>query len=908
MLKITLYQMRRNIGRLIAAGIAIAIGTAFVAATFVGGQVLIKTSEASLTANLADAALTSNANYRTSGSDGSEEWVTKLFTPEEVTQIAALPGVAEVNLTGEYDTVTISAGEKTEFIGVALSAEHPDLQLVNIIDGKAPASSSEVALPQKSVDRLNLDLGDSVAALATDYEAYDAALGEGLSSEEASAAATTKIDLTLTGATDDFRGAYSSTSGAALLTQAGWEAISQAVEQTPQFLAGRVLVAADDNTDLLALQEAMGKITGERPAYTPKEVAENTFYDLTGDANIVMTFVLVFAALALFVAGLVITNTFQVLVAQRARTLALLRCVGANKKQIRNSVLVEAAILGFLSSVAGIIIGLSLMQATVSIISRFDFARGVPSVISVPATAIWVPLVAGTVVTILASLVPARLATKVPPLAALRPQESSGEASKKAGTVRLVFALLLIVSGAGLILWGLTMGAGDESGLELSLVAGILGGMLTFVGLIVSSVVWVPRVVGVFGKLTSVGPATALASANTTRNPRRTAATATALFIGVTLVAMMSVGAATARETFNSMLDDKYPIDIMGQTGWGAAGQQEITSEVLDRVTAIDGVEAAAVVNTLSSPGINVTPQPDAAGSVQGGEMNYGVIALSKDDIAKVLRTPELGDLLTDSTTILSGWAGGDLDGATVRFYDSSVGSDEEWTEESADRPGYADGFDLTAIATPNAVEQWIITPANLDKILELMGPQGEPVSASLIIKVEDINNAGSVVDGLRDVFGEDSLYFTGAVMERLQFQQMIDVILLVLVGLLAVAVVIALIGVANTLSLSVIERRRESATLRAIGMSKKQLKRSLGAEGMLIAGIGALLGVGLGILYAYIGTTLLLGGFADVQLSIRWIDVAMILGIALAAGLLASVIPARGAANTSPVEALAME
>lgn len=907
MLKITLYQMRRNIGRLIAAGIAIAIGTAFVAATFVGGQVLIKTSEASLTANLADASLTANANYMTSSDEFAQEWSYKPFTPDEVAQIAALPGVAEVNLTGEYDTVTIGAGDKSEFIGVALTAEHKDLNLVNILDGKAPASPIEVALPQKSVDRLSIKLGDTVVAQATDYAAYDAALDGGLSREEASALATTKIDLTLTGVTDDFRGAYSSTSGAALFTQAGWEVISQVVDQTPQFLASRVLVAVDDNTDLLALQEDMGEITGERPTYTPKEVAENTFFDLTGDANIMMIFVLVFAALALFVAGLVITNTFQVLVAQRARTLALLRCVGANKKQIRNSVLVEAAILGVLSSVAGIIIGLGLMQATVSILSRFDFARGVPGVITVPATSIWVPLLAGTVVTILASLVPARLATKVPPLAALRPQESSGEASKKAGTVRLVCAILLILGGAGLIFLGLTM-SGDESTLQQSLMAGVLGGMLTFVGLIISSVAWVPRVVGASGKLVSVGPATTLASANTTRNPRRTAATATALFIGVTLVAMMSVGAATARETFNSMLDDKYPIDIMGQAGWGPTGSQEITPEILDRVNAIGGVEAAAIIDTLSWSNVYLPPKTGVDGQMKGGLSHHGILALDPDDARKVLRTPELADLYDDTSAILPVWEDPVLDSSTARFFSPTMSEEDDYIADPTKLPGFDAGFDLTAVSAPSAGEHWMVTPATMEKFLALMGNDAEPVSVSLIIKVADINDAGAVVDGLGDVFGEDSLYFTGAVMERLQFQQMIDVILLVLVGLLAVAVVIALIGVANTLSLSVIERRRESATLRAIGMSKKQLKRSLGAEGMLIAGIGAFLGIGLGILYAYIGTILLLGGFADVQLSIRWTDLAVILGIAVLAGLLASVVPARGAANTSPVEALAME
>jgi putative ABC transport system permease protein len=139
-------------------------------------------------------------------------------------------------------------------------------------------------------------------------------------------------------------------------------------------------------------------------------------------------------------------------------------------------------------------------------------------------------------------------------------------------------------------------------------------------------------------------------------------------------------------------------------------------------------------------------------------------------------------------------------------------------------------------------------------------------------------------------------------------FQKVIDVMLLVLVGLLGVAVLIALVGVANTLSLSVIERRRESATLRAVGMSRRQLRASLAIEGMLIAGIGALVGVLLGTLYAWLGSKLLLGAFTTVVFTVRWADIAAIFAVALAAGLIASIVPGRSAARTSPVAALAVE
>lgn len=907
MLKITLYQMRRNIGRLIAAGIAIAIGTAFVAATFVGGQILIKTSENAMTASLGDSDLSSNSSVMVETSEGTD-WQTIPFTADELAKIAALDGITEVSVSPEFDTLTLVAGGKNEMTAVALTATNPKLQLLELTEGTAPTTDSEIALPAKVLERLGLKVGGQVTAELVDYEQVDAGIEQGLTQDEALAEATSTFDFTITGVTNDFRGAFTYTSGGALLTQSSWEQIQKVVEERTDFVAYRVMVAAEDGTDLKALQADMNEITGERATYTKQEVAKNQFQSLTGEANIMMTFVLVFAALALFVAGLVITNTFQVLVAQRAKTLALLRCVGANKKQIRNSVLVEAGILGLASSIAGIIIGLGLMQVTLSILKQFEFARGLQEWITIPATSIWVPLLAGTAVTVLASLVPARIATKVPPLAALRPQEGSGEATKKASRIRLIFAFILVGGGAALIGLGLSLSSGNESTLELALLSGIFGGMLTFIGLIMSSVVWVPKVVGAIGKLIAVGASSKLAQANTIRNPRRTAATATALFIGVTLVAMMSVGAATARVTMNSALDDQFPIDIMGNPGWSGVNPAEITPEMLDRVNAIDGVEAATIVNTTYMVSSYIDPVKDANGNLSGGEISTMIMGLSKEDARKVLRSPDLADQYDDNSAIMPTWAGAELDGKSARFFVEQGSEDGEWIEDATKRPGYDEGIDLTAVQGSTGTYDWITTSAALDRLVELIDDPSYKVNQLLLIKVKDITNAGDTVDSLRDVFGEDAMTFSGAVMERIMFQQTIDIVLLVLVGLLAVAVVIALIGVANTLSLSVIERRRESATLRAIGMSKKQLKRSLGIEGMLIAGIGALLGIVLGIVYAVIGSTLLLGGFTDVQVSIRWVDLVAIMVIAVLAGFLASVLPARGAANTSPVEALAVD
>jgi putative ABC transport system permease protein len=179
---------------------------------------------------------------------------------------------------------------------------------------------------------------------------------------------------------------------------------------------------------------------------------------------------------------------------------------------------------------------------------------------------------------------------------------------------------------------------------------------------------------------------------------------------------------------------------------------------------------------------------------------------------------------------------------------------------------------------------------------------------AELWVRLADVNDAGAVVPKIQDAIKTEAVALDGPALKRASYQTLIDTLLAIVVGLLAVAVVIALVGVANTLSLSVLERRRESATLRAIGLSRRQLRWMLAIEGMLIAGIGAVLGTGLGLLYGWVGAATLLSTIGPVTLAVPWRDLGIVLVVALAAGLLASVLPGRAAARTSPVAALAVD
>ena len=210
-------------------------------------------------------------------------------------------------------------------------------------------------------------------------------------------------------------------------------------------------MAAEPGVPVAALRDVIGPLVPDAEVLTRDEAAEQSVAQFSDGGNVLLTVVLGFAAVALLVAALVIANTFQVLVAQRTRTLALLRCVGAGKGQLRRSVLLEAAILGAAASVAGLVLGLVLGQSALMVLGRLNLGVPLPSTIQVTPPVVLLPLLVGTVVTVLASLVPAREATRVSPIAALRPADAPAVGAR-GGRVRLALSLLLTLGGVGVML------------------------------------------------------------------------------------------------------------------------------------------------------------------------------------------------------------------------------------------------------------------------------------------------------------------------------------------------------------------------------------------------------------------------------------------------------------------------
>lgn len=906
MFRLTLAQMRRSIGRLTAAGIAVLIGTAFVAATLLAGDAIRAISTDSITASFGQADLVAHSSAS--------------LTDDQLRDLRAVPGIAAVDPMVQAYGVELRQGDTGVSQVVIPVPSSTQLQSQVVTDGALPSADGEISLPEETADRLGVGVGDTVtvhywgwstpAADATDAtegtdpaEGTDATAGtadDATEDDDTSSlpdvlSVPREAEATVVGITDDPNSAWASVGGAAEATLHDtlvWGSATEYTEDGAPVLAESsttwlTLALRDDadqaqvRDDVLTILEDGDIAAGVSPnsgVYTREEAAEISLGS-EGGVGPIMAVVLSFAAIALVVAGLVIANTFQVLVAQRTRTLALLRCVGAVRSQIRRSVLLEAAILGLVSSVAGLLVGTGLVQVTLWVLGRTDLPFPVPSSVHLTALSVLAPLVVGVLVTVLAALTPARVATRVAPIAALRPVDAPAVRSR-AGRVRLVLALLLIVGGVAMLGGGVAIVVVTKqlAGLGLS----ILGGAVSFIGLLVSATFWMPKVVAGVGNLVGrLGMPARLAAANTGRNPARTAATSTALLIGVTLVAMMSTGAISARTTLDHELDNRYPVDLTvgGNVSVTVDGQgteyTALPAGAVDRIAAVDGVRT---VVGLPSQDVTLTP------SGSSDELPYQALAVPADDAADLVRDPDLAAAISDDTVVVPQALAQDMveDGDTVTLA--------------------LDGRTVQRTARVLPLDDWtlLITPSTAGEL----GFGTEPVVAW--IGLDDVYDSGTAVQEIQDLFPDSALPVTGAAMERATYQRAIDTVLAVVIGLLAVAVVIALVGVTNTLSLSVIERRRESATLRALGLTRRQLRASLAIEGALIAGVGAIVGTLLGLVYGWAGVASVLSVVGTVNLAVPWSDLGLVLGIALAAGVLASVVPSRSAARTPPVAALA--
>ena len=944
MFSITLKLMKKSARMLIPAGIAILIGTAFIAATFLFGNAMNDALAAQNTAQLGGANYVISPDGGKDLTDKDQDYIyTRTVNDFQLDRIRATEGVKDARAS-YAGSVTVTRGNKHASSYVITTAAKRTLLPVIITQGDQPADSNEIALTKSVADQLGVKVGDRVTvnSQAAQYAGKtgdsagntgdagdesaqnadgtsshdgdsDAASGASASSDGVDIAVDSGMTVRVVGLTDDPNGAYAYYGGASVLSDNVITAMAGSNDfgNLPVYLVYLDIDDASDTAAASTVKQVSTLLPKHFSVQSRAALVEESVKSMSsGETSITTIFLLSFGILAMLVAALVIANTFQVLVAQRRRTLALLRTIGANKSQLYVSVLFEAGVLGLIASALGVGLGIGLMAALCQ--SGLMKATGMTMRLVLSGPVFTVPMAFGIIMTVIASLGSARSATAVTPLEALRPIELTD--TRRAGVVRAVISMLLIVAGVALCafsVWQMSENiAGRDSMADkqypLVLLAAIIGCALIFLGLVLSATFWLPVLMrGVGAMVALAGPSAKVAHANIQKNPRRVAATGAALLIGVTLVSTIATGAASAKQTMNEALTTRYSVDMI------AAGA-DMTSKQADEVAKIKGIKDSIYAPT------RMISMKDA----NGKDLNVLIVGVDGvDALRKVVRADLSGVTISGDSVLMpkySAATGKDIPlGKSVTFTSdvsgSQTGTADAAASDTENDGGQSDGVQTLTLA-PQKVDYRRIS-ANYAAVAFVDAghfTNGDvKANGHIMLMRIDAESAGTT---LNDVFTNVQNAFSasadidvsGPVAERTQWETMINGMMALLVGLIAVAVLIALVGVANTLSLSVIERTRESATLRAIGMTRGQLRRSLAVEALLLSLVSGVVGVVLGTLFGWLGSYMVFSLYGDTVFPFEWTTNGAVLGVAALAALLASVAPARRAVKTPPVEALA--
>ncbi|MEZ0108005.1 putative ABC transport system permease protein [Catenulispora sp. EB89] len=584
----------------------------------------------------------------------------------------------------------------------------------------------------------------------------------------------------------------------------------------------------------------------------------------------------VFGAVALLVAAFVIYNTFTILVAQRIRQVALLRCIGAGKGQVFGATVAEAALVGLVGSALGVLAGIGVAQGLHAVVAAVSSTKLPPGGIVVSGGVIALGMAVGFVVTIVSAVLPARAATNVPPIEALRTQQEVKTTSGRIGRTRVLVAVAL--GAVGIVLTVLGTGQGDLLG-GVKLIGG--GGGLVFAALIVAGPLIVGPMIWALGWLPGrfFGTPTKLAGSNARRNPGRVAATTAALTIGVTLMSLFTVTQDSVTVTQSQWIDSHNPYDYSvdppgsGQTVPFQVADQLRAKPQLGHVAALDGTKASlngtsVDVGAVESSAYGTLFKPVVkSGSL--ADFGPGTIALSNETAAA--QHVKVGDTITVQSP-----QSGPVTGRVAVIYQVFTGHGIDWYD----------------VLLPRA------------QFLETFKPLGDTQVRILAAPGVSTVDSRAAVDS---VVSQYPFLHTGSLAEKKNsLTGSADATLQLFTAMLGLAVVIAVLGIANTLSLSVVERTRESALLRALGLSRGQLRRMLSVEAVLMSAVGALMGVALGVGIAGALESLIGRVEGGAVLSVPVFTLVGYVALAAVAGLAASVLPGRRAASVSIVAAIA--
>ncbi|MET0662476.1 MAG: FtsX-like permease family protein, partial [Ilumatobacteraceae bacterium] len=758
-------------------------------------------------------------------------------------QVRAVPGVeaADASVVGIAMVVgkdgDLLDASKNRAIPIAMAWQADDrLNPMELVDGHAPAAN-EIVIDRASATKGEFAVGDTIQVLNK----------------------TGSVEYTLAG----------------IATYAGKDdAIgAQVVAFAPETAA--TVLGEPGRYDSVNVVAAPGVSQSELVANIESALNGADVDVITGTAQIeetrkaagaqmqfLNTFLLTFALVALLVGSFVIYNTFSITVAQRTRETALLRAIGAKRKQVMRSLVFESVLTGLFASAIGVVAGIGTAKGIAKVFTVFDIDLPASGTV-VNSSTIVISMVVGTVVTVLAAYMPARKAGKVPPIAALRDvaHDNTGTSVKRA-----VFGTLLTLGGAAFLAMGLSGGGIAPVG---------LGALGVFVGIAVLG----PVIARPFARLIGSplprvrGMAGTIARENATRNPRRTSATASALMIGVGLVAFITVFAASTKASISQSVDNSVRSDWIVETAWGMGGLSP---------------DAAQRIDALPETG-SVTSLRYTATTIEGSSVDLTAFApehvndgMDLDAVAGDLTTLGPTDIAVSEVEAEENlYALGD----TIAVTFPETGAQQFTITSIFSEAGTTSGYAVSLAAfDANGVD-------NVDNFVLVNNADGvstEQARTAIEHVLADYPNA--------DVMTQDE--FKGSIASSID--QMLNLVYV----LLFMALAIALFGIANTLALSVFERTREIGLLRAVGMSRAQVRSSVRWESVLIALLGATLGTAIGVGFGWAMVEAMKDKGIG-ELTIPTTQLAYVLVLAAFAAVAAAALPARRAARMDVLGAI---
>jgi putative ABC transport system permease protein len=843
MFSLTLKSVRANKARFLLTSVAVILGVAFMAGTLVLTDTIKKTYDDVATNVYKDTDTVVRSSSHFQGNNDKTD-VRGTIDAKLLDQVRGVKGVkaAEAQQVG----VAVVVGKDGKLLDsnpergvpIALGWQNtPELNPMELVSGHAPRAPDDVVVDQRSFDKGQFRVGETVSVVS-----------------QSGAHPYHLVGVVTYGGSDSAAGAQ--------VVAFSAEAAPSIIGTPGRYTAIQVVAAPGvSQSQLVANIRAAVHLPGVEAITGAKATEEAR--QATGTAlQFINIFLMTFAIVALVVGSFVIYNTFSITVAQRTKETALLRAIGAKRKQVTRSVKIEALLIGVFGSAAGVAAGVGIAQGLRLVLEAFGMDLPNSATV-VNSSAIVVSMIVGVVVTFLAAWLPARKAAKVAPIEALRDVAVEPRTSSKR---RVVFGALATVGGAYFIVQGFSgAGAGPVG----------LGAFAVFAGVAALGPVMARRFSRIVGaplpKLR--GMAGTLARENAARNPRRTSATASALMIGVGLVTLITVFAASARTSIAGSVDTAMKSEYIVSTQFGMGGLSPVVAQQLDALPETQAVTPVRFLTAKvggSGKDISAFDAKSVDDTLKLNEKSGTAHVVGLHDVAVQKDEAEKKHLTVGDTITMHFVETGKQRMHVVGVYGAKDPFGQYVISMAAAEANFSQRYDNILLVKDAPGVSMKDARQAMDRVL------ANYPTAKLMTEKEFI---GSVAD-------------------------MINKMLNLVYVLLAMALVIAFFGIANTLALSVYERTREFGLLRAVGMSRAQVRSTVRWESVLIAMLGTTLGTAIGVGFAWALVK------ASEKQGIRQLDipVSQLAAIALFAALaavIAATLPARRAAKLDVLKAI---